>query len=104
MSFDPFGITGDVIITLLLFFLSIYARRIKRGSGSGSFWKNKAAQEKALIEQNLMIALYHNDPDFDIINFTTRVEQNPSKSSSARTVGPTSASTTLAGASTAVEN
>lgn len=74
MSFDPFGITGNVIITLLLFFLSIYARRIKRGSGSGSFWKNKAAQEKALIEQNLMIALYHNDPDFDIINFTTRVD------------------------------
>jgi predicted lipid-binding transport protein (Tim44 family) len=74
MSFDPFGITGNVVITLLIFFLSIYARRIKQGAGKSSFWKSKAAHEKALIEQNLMIALYHNDPHFDITSFTTRVD------------------------------
>jgi hypothetical protein len=73
MSFDPFGVTGNVILTLLFIFLTVYAKRIKNGSGSGSLWRNKAAQEKALIEQNLMIALYRNDPDFDTVSFTTRV-------------------------------
>jgi hypothetical protein len=73
MSFDPFGITSDIVVSLLFFFLSIYARRMKKGSGSNSLWKNKAARERAFIEQNLMIALYHSDPNFDIINFTTRV-------------------------------
>jgi predicted lipid-binding transport protein (Tim44 family) len=47
---------------------------MKSGAGSGSLWKNKAAQERAFIEQNLMIALYRNDPDFNVINFTARVD------------------------------
>jgi len=74
MRFDPFGITVDVIISLLIVFLTIYAKRIKKGSGSGSLWNNKAAQEKAIAEQYLMIALYRNDPNFDIKNFTIRVD------------------------------
>jgi hypothetical protein len=74
MSFSPLGITVNVLLSLLVLILWIYAKRVKSGAGGGSFWSSKATQERALIEQNLMIALYRNDPNFNITAFTALVD------------------------------